>query len=59
MLVYTYYKRPLKKGDLVDVDDAVAERWAQHGIARLIQGAAPEPTPPPKKPKGGKKDDAG
>ncbi|PDO11581.1 MAG: hypothetical protein BLM47_00115 [Candidatus Reconcilbacillus cellulovorans] len=57
MLVQTFYGKPLKPGDVIEVSDVVAERWEKHGIARPVQGAAPEPPTPPKK--GGKKNDAG
>ncbi len=59
MLVQTFYGRPLKPGDVIDVTEAVAARWEKHGIARPVQEADPELTAPPKKPKGGKKNDAG
>jgi len=56
MLVQTFYGRPLKPGDVIDVTEAVAARWEKHGIARQVQESAPEPPTPPKK--GGKKNDA-
>ena len=59
MLVQTFYGKPLNRGDVIEVSDVVAERWAKHGIARPVQEADPEPTSPPKKPKGGKKNEAG
>ena len=58
MLVQTFYGKPLNRGDVIEVSDVVAERWAQHGIAKPVQESDPEPDSPPKK-KGGKKNDAG
>jgi hypothetical protein len=66
MLVNTYYKRPLKPGDVVEVDVAVAERWENHGIAKQVASEPDDPpvseeTPAklPKRRRGGKQDDAG
>jgi hypothetical protein len=58
MLVQTFYGKPLKPGDVVEVTEAVAERWAKHGIAKPVQETFPETAPPPKKPRG-KQNDAG
>lgn len=58
LLVQTFYERPLKPGDVIDVTETVAVRWGKHGIARPVQEEDPETIAPPKKPKGGKKNDA-
>ena len=42
MLVSTAYKKPLVKGDEVDVPKDFAERWVKNGIAEIIGEAEPE-----------------
>jgi len=36
LLVHTYYGRPLKPGDIVEVAPGVAERWERNRIARVV-----------------------
>jgi len=67
MLVNTFYKQPLRPGDIVEVDTAVAARWERNGIAKWVANApddpsafevAPPPEEQPKPKRGGKKNDA-
>jgi len=36
VLVHTFYKKPLKPGDTIEVDEKVAERWERNHIARIV-----------------------
>lgn len=54
MLVNTFFKKPLKFGDIVEVTEDVAARWEKNGIAKRVE----KKTTTEKKPKGGKKNDA-
>lgn len=36
LLVHTFYKKPLKPGDIIEVDPDVAERWERNRIAKII-----------------------
>lgn len=36
LLVHTFYGKPLKPGDTIEVDRGVAERWQRNRIARIV-----------------------
>jgi len=36
LLVHTFYGKPLKPGDIIEVDEKVAERWGRNRIARVV-----------------------
>ena len=36
MLVHTFYGKPLKPGDIIEVEQTVAERWERNRIAKII-----------------------
>ena len=36
MLVHTFYREPLKPGDIIEVSQDVAERWERNGIATIV-----------------------
>ncbi|WP_062492258.1 SAP domain-containing protein [Paenibacillus sp. 32O-W] len=46
LLVNTFYKKPLKPGDIIEVDAGVAERWERNRIAIIVSGVPAAETDP-------------
>jgi SAP domain. len=40
MLVHTYYQKPLKPGDIIEVEPGIAERREKYRVARIIEACS-------------------